>query len=107
MTASGEPTIAPVAYPDLGPGKEPSARGDFNLLADVDLNVSVQLGRARLKVRDLLGRAEGSVVELDRAVGAPFDVVVNGRLIARGEVVVVDDGLGVRITELVQGRPRP
>lgn len=96
------PTIAPVAYPDLGPGVEPARTADLDLLADVDLAVTVELGRVRLTVRDLLRLAEGSVVELDRAVGAPVDVLVNGSLVARGDVVVVDDELGVRITELLR-----
>lgn len=95
------PDVAPVAYPDLGPGTEPGRRADLDLLADVDLAVTVELGRVRLKVRDLLRLTEGSVVELDRAAGAPVDVLVNGSLVARGDVVIVDDELGVRITELL------
>lgn len=78
------------------------APADLDLLADVDLVVTVELGRVRIAVRDLLRLAEGSVVELDRAVGAPVDVLVNGSLVARGDVVVVDDELGVRITELLR-----
>jgi flagellar motor switch protein FliN/FliY len=99
--ASG-PDVAPVAFPDLGPGAAPGAGADLDLLAAVDLTVTVELGRVRLKVRDLLRLVEGSVVELDRAAGAPVDVLVNGSLVARGDVVVVDDELGVRITELLK-----
>ena len=97
----GAPQVAPAAYADLGAGRVPGVGQDLDLLADVDLQVSVELGRVRLKVRELLRLGEGSVVELDRAAGAPVDVLVNGSLIARGEVVVVDDELGVRITELL------
>ena len=96
------PAVAPVAYPDLGPGTDDARPADLDLLADVDLVVTVELGRVRLKVRDLLRLGEGSVVELDRAAGAPVDVLVNGSLVARGDVVVVDDELGVRVTELVK-----
>jgi len=100
-TGSG-PEVAPVTYPDLGPGTADTRAADLDLLADVDLVVTVELGRVRLKVRDLLRLGEGSVVELDRAAGAAVDVLVNGSLVARGDVVVVDDELGVRITELLK-----
>lgn len=73
----------------------------LNLLRDVEMTLSVEVGRARMTVRDLLELAPGSVVELDRAAGAPADLLVNGRVIARGEVVVVDEDFGLRITELV------
>lgn len=101
-TTTNGPEVAPVAYPDLGPGADDIRPADLDLLADVDLVVTVELGRVRLKVRDLLKLGEGSVVELDRAAGAAVDVLVNGSLVARGDVVVVDDELGVRITELVK-----
>ncbi len=74
----------------------------LHLLQNVEMVLSVEIGRARMTVRDLLALAPGSVVELDRAAGAPADLLVNGRLIARGEVVVVDEDFGLRITELVQ-----
>jgi flagellar motor switch protein FliN/FliY len=74
----------------------------LHLLRDVEMTLSVEIGRARMTVRELLQLSPGSVVELDRAAGAPADLLVNGRLIARGEVVVVDEDFGLRITELVQ-----
>jgi flagellar motor switch protein FliN/FliY len=82
------------------PGKEPL--NGLNLLRDVEMTLSVEIGRARMTVRDLLALSPGTVVELDRAAGAPADLLVNGRLIARGEVVVVDEDFGLRITEIVQ-----
>lgn len=94
--------VAAVGFPDLGPGAAPGVAGDLDLLADVQLSVTVELGRVRLKVRELLRLVEGSVLELNRAAGAPVDVLVNGSLVARGEVVVVDDELGVRVTELLK-----
>ena len=66
------------------------------------MNVTVELGRAVMQVRDLLSLRQGSIIELDRAAGAAVDVLVNGTLVARGEVVVIDDELGVRVTELVE-----
>lgn len=73
----------------------------LELLRDVSMEVTVELGRTRLTVRDLLNLVPGSVVELDRAAGSPADVYVHGTLIARGEVVVVDEDFGIRITEIV------
>ena len=79
---------------------------NIDLLMDVSLKLSVELGRATLSVRDTLNMAPGYVIELDKLAGDPVDVLVNGRLIARGEVVVVDDQFGVRITEIVSPRQR-
>ena len=71
------------------------------MLHGVDMEVTVELGRTRMTVRDLLALSPGAVLELDRAAGSPADLLVNGRLIARGEVVVVDEDFGLRITEIV------
>ncbi|MCI2240599.1 flagellar motor switch protein FliN [Paenibacillus sp. TRM 82003] len=87
------PTSAPVA------GGGP--RRTMDLLRDVQMDVTVELGRTNMTVQDLLALTPGSVVELDRAAGSPADVLVNGQLIARGEVVVVDEDYAIRITEIV------
>jgi flagellar motor switch protein FliN/FliY len=71
------------------------------VLADVEMGVTAELGRCRMTVRELLSITPGAVIDLDRAAGAPVDVLVNGTLIARGEVVVVDEEFGIRISELV------
>jgi flagellar motor switch protein FliN/FliY len=73
----------------------------FDMLMDVQLQLTVELGRTELSVRQVLDLQKGSVVELDRVAGDAVDIFVNEHLIARGEVVVVDDKFGVRITELV------
>lgn len=73
----------------------------MDLLRDVIMGVSVELGRTRLTVQEILGLTPGSIVELDRAAGAPVDVLVNGTLIAHGEVVVVDEEFAVRISDVV------
>ena len=82
----------------------PSGRG-VELLHGVAMEVTVELGRTRLSVRDLLALTPGDVVELDRAAGSPADLLVNGRLIARGEVGVLDETFAVRVTEIVAQSP--
>ena len=77
-----------------------SSRG-IEMLHGVDMEVTVELGRTQMTVRDLLALSPGTVLELDRAAGSPADLLVNGRLIARGEVVVVDEDFGLRVTEIV------
>lgn len=93
--------VAPAALPDLGPGSSPGPQAGLDLLADVNLEVTVELGRVDMRMRDLLALREGSVVELEQMAGDPVDVLVNGTLVARGEVVVVGDELGVRVTDIV------
>lgn len=78
-----------------------SDAANLDLLLDINLQVSVELGRAGLKFREVLNLAPGSVVELDRQTSEPVDILVNGSLIATGEVVVVDDHFSVRITKLL------
>lgn len=94
--------VAPAAFGDLGPGSAPGIPADLELIADITMSVTAELGRVKLPVRDLLSLREGSLLELDRLAGGPVDVLVNGSLVARGDVVVVDDELGVRITEIVK-----
>jgi flagellar motor switch protein FliN/FliY len=78
-----------------------AVRGGLDMLHDVEMEVSAELGRTRMSVRELLSLSPGAIVELDRAAGSPADLLVNGRLIARGEVVVVDENFGIRVTEIV------
>ncbi len=99
--------VGPMPLPDLAgtdsPAPAPVARRDLGMLADVLLQVDVVVGRARLPLRDLLSLAPGMVVELDRRADAPVEVTVNGRLVAQGEVVIVGEEYGVRITSVVDG----
>jgi len=88
-----------------GAGTEPLPQG-LELLFDVPLDVSVELGRVRMLIKDVLELAPGSVVELDRVAGEPVDLMVNGRLIAKGEVVVVEDNFGIRVTEIMSPADR-
>ncbi|WP_019144108.1 flagellar motor switch protein FliN [Aeromicrobium massiliense] len=90
------PTSTPAGLVD---GPRP-ARG-IEMLHGVIMDVTVELGRTQMSVRDLLALTPGTVLELDRAAGSPADLLVNGRLIARGEVVVVDEDFGLRVTEIL------
>ena len=94
--------VHPVQFMPLAPGL-PSAdpAHGIELLMDVALEVSVELGRSHMSIGEILALRTGSVIELDKLAGEPVDVSVNGTLIARGEVVVVDEKFGVRITEVV------
>ncbi len=73
----------------------------LELLSEVEMGVTAELGRTRLLVKDILALTPGSVIELDRAAGSPIDLLVNGTLIARGEVVVIDEEFGIRISEII------
>jgi flagellar motor switch protein FliN/FliY len=100
INVNEEAPAEPVAEIHKG-GSENSKINNIDLLMDVTLRVSVELGRTRMQLARILELQHGSVVELDRLAGDPVDVLVNDRMVARGEVVVVDDKFGVRITEMV------
>jgi flagellar motor switch protein FliN/FliY len=86
-------------------GQENMPRG-MDLILDIPLDVTVELGRVRMLIKDVLELASGSIVELDRVAGEPVDMLVNGRLIAKGEVVVIEDNFGIRITEIISPADR-
>ena len=90
--------FAPLDEPGLPDGIEAQ---NLDIVMDIPLEVSVELGRKRMSIRDILDLGSGSIVELDKIAGEPVDLLVNGRLVARGEVVVIEDNFGVRITEIV------
>ncbi len=77
------------------------AASNLDFILDIPLEVTVRLGRAKLPISDLLELGGGSVIELDRIAGEPLDVLVNNKLVARGEAVVINDKFGVRLTEIV------
>jgi flagellar motor switch protein FliN len=87
--------------PNFKQALAPLAPGAIDLLRDVDLNVKIELGRTKMLVEDVLRLGEGSVVELDKLAGDPVDVYVNDQLVARGEVLVLNDNFCVRINEIV------
>lgn len=96
------PPLPSPVLPDLGDGTPLGDARDLRLLADVQVELAVELGRVKLPLRDLLALGPGAVLELDRPADAPVDVLVNGCLVARGEVVVIDGDFGVRITAVVE-----
>ena len=79
----------------------PLLNGNIDLLMDVPLNVTIEIGKTRKKMREIMEFSQGTIIDLEKQAGAPVDVVVNGQLIARGDVVVIDDNFGVRITEII------
>jgi flagellar motor switch protein FliN/FliY len=91
-----EPGVLPVGAPITG-----TAGGSLSALNDVQMVVTAELGRTTMPMRELLGLTPGVVVEIDRAAGSPIDLLVNGRRIASGEVVVIDEEFGIRITEII------
>ncbi|MCK6408275.1 flagellar motor switch protein FliN [Thauera sp.] len=89
-------------FEDFGaPVGKPGSLNDFDLILDIPVQITVELGRTKLSIRNLLQLAHGSVVELDGLAGEPMDVLVNGTLIAQGEVVVVNDKFGIRLTDII------
>ena len=78
----------------------------LDMLLDLPLDVSVELGRTRMSIQELLALAPGSVIELDKVAGEPLDILINDRLVARGEAVVVNDKFGIRITDIVSPQER-
>ena len=97
----GRVPAAPVFLSLVGMDTPAAEVRRMHLLRDVEMGVSVELGRTRMTVRELLALAPGAIVELDKAAGAPVDLLVNGTLMARGEVVVIDEEFAVRISEIV------
>lgn len=90
-------------FPRFAPSQtdSPATNGNMDLLMGVSLEVSVEIGKAKRKIKDVLDFGQGTVIELNKQAGAPVDIVVNGRLLAHGDVVVIDDNFGVRITEIL------
>lgn len=100
--------VTPLAFGSLdgGAGDE-TDQVNLDLVMDIDLNVVVEIGRIKKLVKEIVALRQGSIVELDKQASEPVDIVVNGKLIARGDVVVIDDNFGVRITEIVGNLTRP
>ena len=100
--ASAAPAATPASFQSFdGGGAKPTSMNDFELILDIPVQLNVELGRTKISIRNLLQLAHGSVVELDALAGEPMDVLINGTLIAQGEVVVVNDKFGIRLTDIV------
>lgn len=91
----------PHAFNQLGAGGTGTTQNDLDMILDIPVQLSVELGRTKMPIKNLLQLAQGSVVELAGMAGEPLDVMINGFLIAQGEVVVVNDKLGIRLTDII------
>ena len=93
--------VSPASFQNFSPTTGNTAGNDINMILDIPVQLTVELGRTRVPIKHILQLAHGSVVELDAMAGEPMDVLVNGYLIAQGEVVVVNDKFGIRLTDIV------
>lgn len=106
---AAEAQAAPAAanvFQNLVADAVPTAANNLDLILDIPVQLTVELGRTKIAIRNLLQLAQGSVVELDGLAGEPMDVLVNGTLIAQGEVVVVNDKFGIRLTDIISPAER-
>lgn len=98
--------VKSVEFPQFEANEGEKTAGNLNMLMDVPMEVAVELGRTKLQVKEILNLGQGSIIELERLAGEPVDLLVNGRLVARGEVVVIDESFGVRVTSIVEPMDR-
>jgi flagellar motor switch protein FliN/FliY len=96
----------PASFPQLKSDAAGAPPGNLDLILDIPVTITVELGRTRIQIRNLLQLAQGSVIELDGMAGEPMTVLVNGCLIAQGEVVVVNEKFGIRLTDIITPEER-
>ncbi|MDR0301477.1 MAG: flagellar motor switch protein FliN [Treponema sp.] len=107
MSPMGPTNVQAVQFPNLmQPKFGPHEAGNIGLIMDVSMEMTVELGRTRKLIKEILGMGEGTIIELDKLAGEPVDILVNHKLIAKGEVVVIDENFGVRVTEIVSPMER-
>lgn len=104
--ATGGAAVAPAEFETLHAAGVQGRPADLDSILDIPITLSVEIGKSRLSIRNLLQLNQGSVVELDRMAGEPLDVLINGMLVAHGEVVVVNEKLGIRLTDVVSAQER-
>ena len=95
------PNVQSLQFPNLQPGGGTAEQGNISLIMDVFMEMTVELGRTKKTIKDILGMGEGTIIELDKLAGEPVDILVNHKPIAKGEVVVIDENFGVRVTEIL------
>jgi flagellar motor switch protein FliN/FliY len=100
------PNVQAVQYPNLSGGPTSQEQGNIGLIMDVNMEMTVELGRTKKQIKDILGMGEGTIIELDKLAGEPVDILVNHKPIAKGEVVVIDENFGVRVTEILSPQER-
>ena len=106
MGVSSPTNVQNVQFPNLMPHTLPQEAGNIGLIMDVFMEMTVELGRTRKLIKEILSMGEGTIIELDKLAGEPVDILVNHKLIAKGEVVVIDENFGVRVTEIVSPQER-
>lgn len=99
--STASPKLSPPSVPDFVPTEITSLPKGMDLISDVNVDVTIELGRTRMLVEDVLRLAEGAVVELDKLAGDPVDIYVNKRLVARGEVLVLNDNFCIRVNDIL------
>jgi flagellar motor switch protein FliN/FliY len=100
------PNVQPVQFASLQMQQSAPEAGNIGLIMDVFMEMTVELGRTKKAIKEILGMGEGTIIELDKLAGEPVDILVNHKLIAKGEVVVIDESFGVRVTEIVSPMER-
>lgn len=98
---AAQPAVQPHVFEQFGGAGGATAHNDLDMILDIPVKLSVELGHTKMPIKNLLQLAQGSVVELAGMAGEPLDVLINGFLIAQGEVVVVNDKLGIRLTDII------
>ena len=104
--SAGEEQAQAAQFDELSPSSGAGEEVNINAILDVPVTISMEIGRTDINIRNLLQLNQGSVVELDRLAGEPLDVLVNGTLIAKGEVVVVNEKFGIRLTDVISPAER-
>ncbi len=105
-TSAPAPPPTPASFPSLDGGGAASAPKNIDFILDIPMQVTVQVGSTKMVIRDLLQLGQGSVIELEKLAGEPMEVLVNNKLVARGEVVVVNDKFGIRLTDVISAAER-
>jgi len=100
------PNVQSLQFPNLAAGVGAGEQGNIGLIMDVFMEMTVELGRTKRSIKDILGMGEGTIIELDKLAGEPVDILVNHKQIAKGEVVVIDENFGVRVTEILSPMER-
>ncbi|UVT21105.1 MAG: flagellar motor switch protein FliN [Nitrospira sp.] len=103
---TGSPTPQPASFPSVQNTETGGTPKNIDFILDIPMSVSVYVGSTKMAIRDLLQLAQGSVIELDKLAGEPMEVMVNNKLVARGEVVVVNEKFGIRLTDVVSAAER-